>query len=115
MKKINQTTLLDQKILELTKKRDFELMDLKNQYNIVIESAKPINIIKNSFSSLQDTSLKKETLLELATSFLGGYLSKKILVGKSNNTIKRVIGNVLQYSISTLINKFNNFKHQKNN
>jgi len=114
MKKINQTTLLDQKILELTNRRDFELMDLKNQYNFLLESAKPINIIKQSFSSFKDSSSKTETILELATSFLGGYISKKIVVGKSAGTFKRIFGNVLQYSISTLLNKFNEFKHEKN-
>ena len=78
MKKINQTTLLDQKILELTKKRDFELMDLKNQYNIVIESAKPINIIKNSFSTrLKQIIPTLHSLKKISKGKKIGLLSKK--------------------------------------
>lgn len=114
MKKIKQTSLLDQKILALTKKKDYELMDLKNQFNVVLESAKPMNLIKQSISGFSETPGKKESLLELGTSFLGGYLSKKMLFGRSNSVVKNLIGNVLQYSVSTLINKYNEIKHDRN-
>lgn len=112
MKKFNKNVLLDQKIAELSDKRDFELLDLKNQFNVVIESVNPINIVKQSFSSLYNSPEKKLNILELATSFAGGYISKKLLFGKSSSTIKNLLGNVFQYGISTVINKFNKNKHE---
>ncbi|MGV9004297.1 hypothetical protein [Flavobacterium sp.] len=114
MKKINQNSLLDQKILALTNKRDYELMDLKNQFNVLLDSAKPMNLIKQSISGIAETPGTKESILELGTSFLGGYLSKRLLFGKSNSIVKNLIGNALQYSISTLINKYNEIKHERN-
>ena len=113
MKKIKQTSLLDQKILALTNKRDNELMDLKYQFNVVLESAKPMNLIKQSISGFVETPGTKDSLFELGTSFLGGYLSKKLLFGRSNGVVNNLIGNVLQYSISMLINKFNSIRHDK--
>ena len=112
MKKFNQNVLLDQKIAELSNRRDLELLDLKNQFNVVIESVKPINIVKQTFSSLYNSPEKKLNILELATSFIGGYISKKIVVGNSNSMIKNLFGNVLQYGISTVINKLNKKKHE---
>ncbi len=112
MKKFNQNVLLDQKIAELIYKRDVELIELKDQFHVVIESVKPINLVKQSLSSLYNSPEKKLNILELATSFVGGYLSKKIVVGQSKSMIKNVLGNVLQYGISTVINKFNKKKHE---
>ncbi|MFD2907134.1 hypothetical protein ACFSX9_00155 [Flavobacterium ardleyense] len=112
MKKFNQNVLLDQKIAELTSKRDIELLELKNQYHVVIESVKPINIVKQSISSFYNSPTKKLNVLELATSFVGGYISKKLVVGHSKSMITRTLGNVLQYTISTVINKFNKKKHE---
>lgn len=106
MKKINQSELLDQMIEELRKKRDSELIDLKNQYQQFVQSAKPSNIIKQSISEVYNSSIDKETIINAFTGFVGGYISKKLFVGKSDNSLKEILGNVLQYSISTLINKF---------
>lgn len=114
MKKFNQNVLLDQKIAELTAKRAIDLIELKNQYYVVVESVKPINIVKESFSSLYDSPENKLNLAEMATGFLGGYITKKIAVGNSNSNIKSILGNVLQYTISTLINKYNTKKHENN-
>ena len=112
MKKFNSNVLLDQKIAELTNKRDVELVELKNQYEVVLQSIKPVNIVKQSISSFYNSPEKKLNVLEFATSFLGGYLSKKIVVGHSKNILKNVLGNVLQFGISTVINKFNTKKHE---
>ena len=112
MKKFNKNVLLDQKIAELSHKRNLELLELKDQFNVVIESVKPINIVKQTFSSFYNTPQKKLNILELATSFIGGYVSKKIVVGNSNSIIKNLLGNVLQYGISTVINKFNKHKYE---
>ena len=112
MKKFNQNVLLDQKIAELIYKRDVELIELKDQFHVVIESVKPINLVKQSLSSLYNSPEKKLNILELATSFVGGYLSKKIVFGQSKSMIKNVLVNVLQYGISTIINKFNKKKHE---
>lgn len=119
MKKINQTTLLDQKIADLNRKRDIELVDLKVQFNVVLDSAKPLNIIKQTFASMVDTPEKKEdikaSLLDVGVSFLGGYFSKKILFGNSKSNSKKIFGTVLQYAVTTLIHKYNEAKAEKHN
>lgn len=107
---LNQNELLDKEIFELRKKRNFELINLTNQYQLVIESIKPSNIIKQTFAEVTEFNSKNNFILKSLTGFLGGYISKKIFVGKSKSSIKTVIGNVLQYSISTLINRYSTKK-----
>ena len=58
MKKFNSNVLLDQKIAELTNKRDAELVELKNQYEVVLQSIKPVNIVKQSISSFYNSPEK---------------------------------------------------------
>ena len=112
MKKFNKNVLLDQKIAELSNKRELELLELKDQFNVVIDSVKPINIVKQTFSSLYNSPEKKLNILEVATSFAGGYISKKLLFGRSSSIVKNLLGNVFQYGVTTVINKFNKHKHE---
>lgn len=101
----NQSVLLDQKIEYLERKRDFELNAIKQDFNLVIDSLKPGNIVNQAFADLKKTAHLKENILEGALSLTGGYLSKKLLMGTSHSIIKKLMGYAIQYGVTSFISK----------
>ena len=106
MRKLKLSEHLNERIVKLQERRELELTDLKNQYNTIIENVKPSNLLKQSFSSVYNSSLDKKTILTGVTSLVFGYFSKKFVVGKSSNPVKKMFGNLLQFSIPLIVNKF---------
>jgi uncharacterized membrane protein YfcA len=47
-------------------------------------------------------------LFTTITSILGGYLSKKMVVGESKNPIKKIFGYSIQFAITKLLSKITN-------
>lgn len=107
MKKLNQNDLLDQKIAQLTIQHKQELIDMKNQFQLVQESFSPSNIIQEGLQGFYQTVTNKENLLSTVLSIVGGYVSKKVVIGSSDNPIKKVIGNVLQFVVTSYLAKIN--------
>ena len=105
MNYLNETDLLDQMILTLKIKKSDEFDSLKEQFQITYESIKPLNLIKNAFIDCTEAPALKNNLLNTLISLSTGYLSKKIIVGKTHNPIKRILGSLFQIVITTAISK----------
>lgn len=108
MKKLNQNELLDQKIAQLTLQHKRELVELKEQFQVVQNSLSPTNIVQEGLQGFYQTVTNKENLISTLLSIIGGYVSKKVVVGNSDNPIKKVIGNVLQFLVTGYLSKVNN-------
>ena len=113
MKKLNQNELLDQKIAELTIQQRRELEELKEQFHLVQSSLTSTNIVQEGINGFYQTVTNKENLVSTIVSIVGGYVSKKVVVGSSENPIKKVIGNVLQFLVTAYLSKINH-KNQTN-
>lgn len=101
----DQNTLLDQAIERLERERQMKFDDLKNQLDLTIQSLKPMNILKGTLEDLKQFPEVKSNIVQLATSLVGGYLSKKLLFGKSTSTFKKIAGYLLQYGVTNFISK----------
>jgi hypothetical protein len=108
MKTLKQTDILDNKIAALKLRRDTEFTELKEQYFVVHHSFTITNIVHHGISEFYNTATNKDNLLSTVTSVLGGYLSKKIVVGDSNNPFKQVLGYGIQFAVTKLLSKFTN-------
>jgi hypothetical protein len=105
MKKPTQNELLDQKIALLTLQHRQELAEIKEQFNLVKESISPSNIIQEGLQGVYETVTNKNHLLPTVLSIVGGYISKKVIVGSSSNPIKKVLGTVLQFVVTNYLTK----------
>ena len=85
MKKRNQTEILDQKIAQLTQQHKLELMELKEQFQIVQNHLSPGNLVQEGFEGLYKSVTHKKNLMTTVLQILGGYVSKKVVVGNSEN------------------------------
>lgn len=101
----NQNTALEEAITRLEMERDMKFDDLKNQMTLTFQSMKPINILRGTLDDLKQFPEVKSNIVQLATSLVGGYLSKKLLVGNPKSTFKKILGYLLQYGITNFISK----------
>lgn len=106
MEKVTSTAELREIIRLLEIEKLHKLESLKAEANLVIQSLKPENIIKNSIQNVLNSSNLKENLINGAIGLVTGYLSKKILVGGGeHNPIKNILGNLIQFGIASLVSK----------
>ena len=105
MKKKNETDALNETIVLLQDKQTQELKLLKEQFHLTYESLKPINLIKNAFHEVTSSPDLKNKLLNNVIGLTTGYLSKKVLIGTSNNPIKKILGTLLQFSVANVVSK----------
>lgn len=105
MKKITSITELRENILLLEIKQANEKILLKEQFKTTYEGLKPVNLIKNTFNELIAAPYLKEGLFDTILSLAAGYLSKKAVVGSTNNPLKQILGTFLQMGITNIVSK----------
>ena len=96
MKKKSPNDLLDEEIQLLETKRDVELIQLKQELNGLLESLRPINIIKDTFKKVTDSTDIKEGIGNTAIGVASGFLVKNILFRKTLNPLKLIARVILQ-------------------
>lgn len=101
----DQNTALDIAISHLEAEKRKKLQELKWQFELTMNSMRPMNIIKDTFQDMRASPEVKASFVTTAASLTGGYLSKKLLFGKSKSLFKTVIGYALQYGVSKFIAK----------
>lgn len=101
----NQNEELDIAIELLERKRALKFNELKFQLNATYESIKPINILSQTLVDFKESPEVKSNFLQTAISVVGGYVSKRLLLGKSKSIFKKLVGYALQYGITNFISK----------
>ncbi|MEO8254546.1 MAG: hypothetical protein ABI554_09190 [Flavobacterium sp.] len=101
----NQNTQLDEAIARLELERDLQLDQLQEQLQVTFHSMKPITILNDTLEDFKRFPEVKSNLIQLVTSLVGGYISKKVLIGKSNSKVKKLLGYLLQYGVTNFISK----------
>lgn len=105
MEKITTVAELKSAIQELENKQAQEWPLLKEQFRTTSESLKPLNLIKSAFKDVTASSGIKDTLLGATVGLTAGYLSKTLIVGASQNPFKKLLGDLLQLGVSTIVSK----------
>ncbi len=105
MKGIKTGEELKAKIAELEKKKDIEEAAIKYEFKETYETYKPANILKNTLSEVSASPTFKHNLLNVVLGLGAGYLSKKLVVGRSAGLLKRVVGTALQFGVTSLVAK----------
>lgn len=112
----NQTKTLDDTVSCLEHKREYQYAELKGQFSKTVEDYNPVNIIKDVIKDVGGNAIQNNTILETSASLVGGYLVKKIIVGRSNTLTKKLLGYALHYAVSKFISKkLNTSSTNKNN
>ena len=97
------------KTLEIKQAEEGQL--LKEQLLITYENLKPINILKNIVKDFSSSDKYKQDFLDIVAGMTSGFITKKIVVGRSKNPMLKLVGLAIQFGMTTLVsNKFNAIK-----
>jgi hypothetical protein len=76
---------------------------LKEQFYITLDVFKPVNLIAGTLSNIVKSPFLVENLVGTAMGLATGYLSKFMIIGKSGYGIRRLIGTLMQFGITSLV------------
>jgi hypothetical protein len=103
MQKITSVAGLREEIGQLKYKQVQQGQLLKEQFSNVIESLRPVNVIKSTFNEVVSSPDLLSNVLNAAIGLTAGIFSKKVLVGSTLNPFKRVLGTILEAGIATVV------------
>ncbi len=84
---------------------------LRLQFINVYENLKPINILKNIVKDISSNDNLKNEAANTLAGLVSGFISKKIIVGRSKNPFLKLFGIGIQFGITTLVStKYNAVK-----
>lgn len=89
------------KLLEIRQAVEGKLV--KEQLIITYENLKPANILKNVVKEFYSSETLKDELISTAISVASGFVTKKIVVGKSNKQVLKLVGLAIQLGITSFV------------
>jgi hypothetical protein len=113
MQKINSRLELREAILILEEKQREQGQILKAEIHLAYESIQPINILKNTLKEVFVSPDLKEDILNTSMSWAMGFFSKHFFEGVSHSPFKKLLGNVLMFGVTNVVERnpefFKNF------
>jgi hypothetical protein len=103
MRKLSPTAGLKQAIQLLEAEQAINGQLLKVQFQVTYESFKPVNLLRRTLKDISASQALTDDLLGTAVGLTAGYLTKKIVVGSSENPYRQVMGSMLQNGVTTII------------
>jgi hypothetical protein len=76
---------------------------VKEQLLIVHEALKPFNLIKSTISEATSSPYLIDNILGAAVGLASGYVSRKIVIGRSANVLRKLIGSALQFGVTNVV------------
>jgi superoxide dismutase len=103
----NQYTVesLKEAIKALEAKQANDRILLKEQLLFTYESLKPSNILKSIFKDFASSENLKNEFVNTAVAVTSGFITKKVIIGKSNNLALKLLGLAFQFGITSLVSK----------
>ncbi|MFN3968641.1 hypothetical protein [Flavobacterium sp.] len=106
MKTNNETEELNQLIIEVKAQNNYELAQLKTQFQVAYESLKPVNIVKKIFHDITTAPDIKDNMISNSIGISTGILSKKLVMGNSHNPVRNIMGTVVQFAVANVVSKY---------
>lgn len=75
----------------------------KEQFFITLDGLKPVRLIESTLKDIITSPYVTNNILGTGLGLATGYLSKKIVVGKSGNIYRKLFGSFLQLGVTNLI------------
>lgn len=110
LKLIATTSDLNVAIKKLEIRRAMQEQEIREDFKILLNNLKPTNILKHTLHEVQESTPLKHNLFKVALGLGAGYLSRKMVIGKSAGIVKKVLGTALQYGITNFVAKKNDDK-----
>jgi hypothetical protein len=87
----------------LETERDVKLKLVKKQFYLINEGLNPVKRIKRRLKEFTASPYLNNIILNIVVGVATGFLSKKAITGRSNSKLRRFLGIVLQFGITSLL------------
>lgn len=91
------------KKLEIKQAEEGQLV--KEQLLITYENLKPVNILRNIVKDVYSSENYMQDFVEIIAGMASGFITKKIVVGRSKNPVLKLVGLAIQFGMTTLVSK----------
>ncbi len=103
--KITTASQLDFAILQLEQKKDVQEKDLVDHFNLTYQSLRPLNLIKNAIEDIAGSPEIRDNVINAAVGVGTGFVTKKLLVGKSDSLFKKILGGAIEFGVANIVSK----------
>lgn len=97
---INNSIDLENAIALLSIKNKAQTSAIKNQFADVVESLKPARLLKAAVSNIAENPGIAKVAIGTIVAVEAGGLSKKLIIGKSGNIFRRIIGTAVEFAVA---------------
>lgn len=97
---INNSTELENAIVILSLKNKEQTSELKNQFADTLESLKPAKLLKAAINNIAENPGVAKVAIGTIVAVEAGGLSKKLIIGKSSNILRRIVGTVVEFAVA---------------
>lgn len=105
MKSITTSADLKMAIQQLELQQANEFILLKEEYKKTYEGLKLINIIKSTFKEAVTAPDLKTDVIKAAIGLTTGIVAKKLMIGKTINPFKKLLGIILEMAVANKVAK----------
>jgi hypothetical protein len=103
-KNITNCDELNAAITELELKAAAQKRDIQETFTAVSENLKPLNLLKNGVRSVFSGE-HREDLVNGLIGLGSGFLSRKLILGRSNGFVGKTVGKAIQWGMAGLVSK----------
>lgn len=99
MKTYNSSSELKTAIQLLEEEQEKNAQLLRKEFGHTSEEITNGGLVKNTLKGIVNSTNLSEAIIGPSIGLVAGYLTKKIIVGKSDNKLRLLIGSVVQYGV----------------
>lgn len=103
MENITTTEELKNAIELLEFEQTYKWQIVKEQLLVIQEGLKPLNLIKSTISEATSSPYLIGNILGAAVGLASGYASRKLIIGRSANVLRKLIGTALQFGVTNVV------------
>ena len=103
--KIKNSAALVSVIAALEEKRDRERKGIEDSFHSITESLRPLQLIKRAYKKVQLPAGLAGNVVKVISMVGIGFVSKKLLLGKSSGLIKKIGGLLIELGVADLLMK----------
>ena len=105
MENIKTVEELENAIRFLERKKEFQKNKIQEHFLEIIESMKPINVIKDTFSEMLTSQELRSNLSKIAVGALSGYIAKEAIMGETKTPVSKIMGIILETVVAKNVMK----------
>jgi hypothetical protein len=107
MPSITSINQLDERIEQVEYQKNTERLLLNEQFSNLVKGLTPLNLIKETLSEISIAPDFKANIIDSSVGLAAGYIAKKIVIGSTESTAKKIMGALLQLGVTRFVAKNN--------